>query len=218
MALLPGYFEAYTIDWSIGEKIAYVCLDYLVIGLFIALLALNLHNIWSIVVGQREYKNLPILLFYVFALIAILLRMVWLLTFWIQNDAMLNNIGFTYQMTKLCVGITQDWITFELAIRIRNSKGHTNISPQTKKRLKVAKNILFGLTLLIYVCYVSGLIVSSTFKKNDNMAFHTNFSTVVDALAWLFLAQAIIMVWLVAWLVYETRKAVKREMRSNGIV
>ena len=128
MAFLPGDFEVYTNDWSVGQQIAYVCLDYLVIGLFMALLALCLHNIWSIVVLQREYKNLPIFLFYVFALIAIIIRIVWLLTFWIQNYALLNNIGFTYQMTKLCVGITQDWITFELAIRIRNSKGHTNIS------------------------------------------------------------------------------------------
>ena len=62
------------------------------------------------------------------------------------------------------------------------------------------------------------MIVSSTLKENDSMAFHTNFRTVVDTLAWLFLTQAIIMVSLVVWLMYETRSAVKREMRSNGVV
>ena len=51
-------------------------LDILVYGL---LVALALRNVWVILVRQQEYKNLPILTFYVYAVIALGLRFLFLI-------------------------------------------------------------------------------------------------------------------------------------------
>ena len=86
------------------------------------MVVLAVRNIYAILVKQREYKNLPILAFYCFSLIAVALRPVYLALYWIQIP-IIWNIDWVQQAAKLCVGIVQDWITFELAVRIRNTKG-----------------------------------------------------------------------------------------------
>ena len=54
------------------------------------LLVLVMRNIWAILVKQREYKNLPILAFYTYALIAVTLRLVNELFYWTPNVVVRN--------------------------------------------------------------------------------------------------------------------------------
>ena len=82
------------------------------------MLLLALRNVWVILVKQGEYKNLPILMFYLFSLLAITLRLIEIIWYWTPH-AFVNNITFVQQFAKFCVGIVQDWITFELAILMR---------------------------------------------------------------------------------------------------
>ena len=129
MAFLPG-IDAYADkhNWDRTKKISYISLDYLLIGLYAMLVLLALRNIWIIIVKQKEYRNLPILMFYAFALIAVTLRVVYLVWQWTVSPIYWNNLDDVQQASKLCVGVVQDWITLELAIRVRNSKGHSDIS------------------------------------------------------------------------------------------
>ena len=82
------------------------------------LILIALRNIFVVIVKQQEYKNLPILMFYFFALIAVTLRetkVIW----HHKNITFINvNLDYVQQFAKLSVGLVQDWITFELAIRI----------------------------------------------------------------------------------------------------
>ena len=108
------------------------------IGTYFVLVALALRNIYAILVKQREYKNLPILMFYVFALIAVTLRPIYLICYWTPNVTMWN-VDKVQQAAKLCVGVVHDWITLELAIRIHHSKVYTEISEAGKKKLRIAR-------------------------------------------------------------------------------
>ena len=122
MAYLPGFDQEFVNlrGWSQEETIVFLLVVYLVIGTYIFLICLALRNIWVIIVRQQEYKNTPILMFYLFALIAVTIRpinVIWAYTL----DPTIWNLDYIQQGAKLSVGVVQDWITLELAIRIHNS-------------------------------------------------------------------------------------------------
>ena len=73
------------------------------------------------------------------------------------------------QGAKLCVGIVQDWITFELAIRIHNARGYSDISEAAKKKLRFAFAILFTILILAFLAY--SLIVIISARKEENIGF-----------------------------------------------
>ena len=52
MPFLPGYFErdANAHGWSQAQKITYISLEYLVAGMYVALIILNLRNIYAILI------------------------------------------------------------------------------------------------------------------------------------------------------------------------
>ena len=77
-----------------------------------------------------------------------------------------NNVGIVQQAAKLSVGVVQDWITIELAIRIHNSNGYSDISESVKKKLRVARKILFALLTLTFVAFSVTTLVSSLKSKN----------------------------------------------------
>ena len=54
------------------------------------LVVLALRNIWVILVKLKEYKNLPILAFYVFALLAVSLRLANITLMWTENPVLWN--------------------------------------------------------------------------------------------------------------------------------
>lgn len=88
----------------------------------------------------------------------------------------------------------------------------------TKRRLKKAQHILFAITFLLYTCYVIAVLVTSRLDGNNGIAFGRNLPLVVDLLSYTYLSQAIVMISLVIWLLYETKLAVRREMQTLGRV
>ena len=138
--------------------------NYFLIGVYGYLVLLALRNIWVVVIKQREHKNLPILMFYVFALIAVALRLVYLIWFW-SKQLPYTSIDETQQAAKLCVGIIQDWITIELAIRIRNAKGSSDVPELVKKKLCICRRSLFTILILAFVTFCVIFIVSAHKKE-----------------------------------------------------
>ena len=206
MAYLPGFFDKFVVHfgWSQSQMITYLSLYYLLIGTYSVLVVLTLLNTWSIVLRRSEYRNLPILMFYLFGLIATSLRLIVIVIAWTPYPVMFN-MDYIQQVTKLCVGVVQDWITLELAIRIRNSKGHSNISDSTKKRLKVVRSMVFAAITALFAIYCTVVTVSAHKEKNKGLAFgRENNCLVVSTIGYLFLCQVILMTLLVAWLFIET--------------
>ena len=104
MAYLPGFEENISYyNWSREQKIAYIFADYLVIALYGFLVLLALRNIWAILVKQSEYRNLSILAFYVFSLLAVTLRLVFVIWYWTSDPTSIN-IDLVQQVAKLGVG------------------------------------------------------------------------------------------------------------------
>ena len=137
--------------------------NYFLIGVYGFLVLLALRNIWVVVIKQRERKNLPILMFYVFSLIAVALRLVYLIWFW--SKELPYSVDETQQAAKLCVGIIQDWITIELAIRIRNAKGSSDVPELVKKKLCICRRSLFTILTLAFVTFCVIFIVSAHKKE-----------------------------------------------------
>ena len=106
MAYLPGLDDEFfdTMGFTTSQKKIYISLYYLVILVYMFLVILALHNTWAIVLRQQEYKNLPILVFYAFALIATSLRPIYIMWFWTSNPA-INNLDYIQQAAKLCLGV-----------------------------------------------------------------------------------------------------------------
>ena len=162
MGLLPSGFDDYAekLGWTQTQKVAFLTPYYLLIGVYSALFALASRNIWVILVKQKEYKNLPIAMFYAFALIAIVLRLIWLIWSWTFRPVY-TNIDTIQVVSKLCVGVVQDWITLELAIRIHNAKVNSDISESGKKQLRFIRRILFVFISLAFSAFCLAVIVSA---------------------------------------------------------
>ena len=62
--------------------IIYLSVDYLVLVVYFILTLLALRNIWVIILKQQEYKNLALVMFYVFSLLAFSVRTVVIIWYW----------------------------------------------------------------------------------------------------------------------------------------
>ena len=91
MAFLPDFDKTLNANnWTKTQAIVIVATNYLVIALYSFLVMLALRNIWAILVRQREYKNLPILSFYIYALLAVSLRLVYIIWRWTPSEIITN--------------------------------------------------------------------------------------------------------------------------------
>ena len=63
--------------------IIYAVEHYILIGLYTFLLVLGLLNFWNVIIKQKKYKSLPLLAFYIFAFIAISLRLIILIWYYL---------------------------------------------------------------------------------------------------------------------------------------
>ena len=86
--------------------------------------------------------------------------MPYLIGYW-TNIASIANLDYVQQVAKLCVGAVQDWITLELAIRIRNAKVDSDISEAAKKKLRRMSGVLIVIIALIFVIFTVIAIVSA---------------------------------------------------------
>ena len=88
---------------------------------------------------------------------------------------------------KLCVGLVQDWITLELAIRIHNSRGSTDISATGKRKLRITCAVLFAVITLAFIAFATTVIVSAHLEGNDGYAFGDHLCLAYNTIGYLFL-------------------------------
>ena len=115
--VLPGLDDFYRVYMSPPEWKTFIVFQWLNIALFGALVILVSVNIWQIIIRQRKWGNLPLLFFYIFATLGILLRetlLIFAYASWMNNKV--NILQFEEPMTKLGAGVVQSWIIFEIAL------------------------------------------------------------------------------------------------------
>ena len=84
--------------------------------------------------------------------------------------------------------MVQDWITLELAIRIRNAKGYSDISEAAKKKLRKMSGVLIVIITLTFVLFTATVIFSAHKEGNDGNAFHHSFCSVYEIIGYCFLS------------------------------
>ena len=132
---------------------------------------LMLHNIWDIVIRQHKFKDPPILAFYTFASIAVSLRIPYIICFWLAYNPIFWNIEIVQQVAKLCVGMVQDWITFELALGIHYVNGNSFLSEAARAKLRLTSQVLFAILALALLAFSIATMVSAHEEENDGIAF-----------------------------------------------
>ena len=152
------------------------------------------------------------LVFYVYALIAVSLRLINIICYWMASPAF-QNVDWVQQASKFCVGVVQDWITLELAIRIHISEGQSDISKQAERKLHCARQLLVLAITVAFTTFSIIVIESAKKEKNHGEAFFGDICVGYDIIAFMFLSQVVVMISLVIWLFVETQRAVNREMR-----
>ena len=122
-SILPGVTreKAESIGITRGQYDIIVVEHYMLIGLYTLLFALVIVNIWTILVKQRRYKTLPLFAFYIFTFFAITLRLIYLIMAFSPHNLALQGINDLFLTSKLCVGLIQSWMIFEIALRVRQT-------------------------------------------------------------------------------------------------
>ena len=158
----------------------YASEHYLLIGLNVFLFFLVLLNIWQILVKQRRYKTLPLLFFYIFAFIAIALRLIYHIFSWSENP-IFTNVNYIYIAAKLCVGLLQTWMIFEIAMRIRHmvaSQKHVEGSAASFERwMRTGQYSIISTSSLGFVAFVA--FVSTKVQKGDHMQNYDQLDTFI---------------------------------------
>ena len=85
------------------------------------------------------------------------------------------------------MGVVQDWITLELAIRIRNAKGYSDISATAKKKLRRTSGVLIAFITLSFGIFTVITIVSAHKPVNDGYAFSYNVCPMYEIIGYSFL-------------------------------
>ena len=83
------------------------------------------------------------------------------------------------------MGVVQDWITLELAIRIRNAKGYSDISEAAKKKLRRTSGALIVILALSFVIFT--VISIDSAHKQGGYPFHDNIKSVNHIIGYCFL-------------------------------
>ena len=83
------------------------------------------------------------------------------------------------------MGVVQDWITLELAIRIHNSKGHSDISEAAKKKLRLARRVLFA---VISIAFAAFSVTEIVLTYHKTAVQQSNICTTAVIFGYLFLS------------------------------
>ena len=90
--------------------ITFFAFAYLVIGIYVFLFGLAIHNVWALFLRKKWKKegeeglNVSILMFYIYASIAISIRIACLVWQWVESPLILN-ADYVQQLSKICVGL-----------------------------------------------------------------------------------------------------------------
>ena len=164
MKFLPEIFEecAVMFGWTRKQRIGLITLVYVDVALYVFLLLLAFYNICKVIPKHyKQYKMLPIPAFYVFAVFALSLRPIYTIGYWTEDPSIYYNIDWVQQGFKVCVGLAQDWITVELAMRIHTEKGGYEFSAADKNRLKAIFKPGFLALVLALTAWIIAVIVTA---------------------------------------------------------
>ena len=89
VTILPGCSREST-GFSEKEFVIYAVESYVLLGLYLFLMVLVIVNIWTVLVKQRRYKNLPLLAFYIYAFFAIVCRLIYIIIDWSDDYLILG--------------------------------------------------------------------------------------------------------------------------------
>ena len=186
----------------------YASEHYLLIGLNIFLLFLVTLNFWQILVRQKKYKTLPLLFFYIFALIAIVLRLVYSVFTWSQNYIYLS-VDYVYIAAKLCVGLLQTWMIFEIAIRIKHllaiQRNLESSTPNVENWMRFGQCSTIFITLVGFVTFSTFVIISAHKEGNNNRAFEQKTDEAFAIIGYSYLLLFVIMAAVNVLLVIQIR-------------
>ena len=176
MKFLPKHFEttAEKWGWSRSQSISMIALSYADVAIYGLLLLLALRNVWVVVPQHyKELKMLPSIAFYSFAVLALSLRPLFIIGKWTDDITIYVSMDYVQQGAKLCVGLVQDWITFELAVRMHISNSEHGFSPAHKDRLHAIFRIVYVVLALALIAWIVIVIVSAHLS-DDGLAFSEN--------------------------------------------
>ena len=153
MSILKGYQDVQEI-LSTTEYRVFAASVWIIVLLFTGLLILICINTWMILYKLEKWKTVPLLFFYMWSFLAVTFRLIRTIlglesSFWSIFGS------FDQPVFKLCAGMMQAWIIFELTIRIRSTRLSTGMSAE-----KVDNLIKYG---QITVAVFTSLIVISSF-------------------------------------------------------
>jgi len=100
----------------------------LLIALYVFDNVLMYLNIKNILIKQGRYKTYPLLFFYIFSLISLTFRVMYL----IWQFSMFPFVSFMINISviaKLCVGMIQSWMILKIVLRLRQSSKE-NLNPR----------------------------------------------------------------------------------------
>ena len=93
---------------------------WLLILFYTILVGLVTHNIVVILIMQGRWKSLPILLFYIWSFIAILIREIMsIYGLPTAESTLFLIINYLQPIAKLCAGLTQACMIIQMAVEIR---------------------------------------------------------------------------------------------------
>ena len=162
---------------------------------------------------------MPLLFFYIFALIAISLRLVFSIFSWSENNIFVQ-VDDVYIAAKLCVGLLQTWMIFEIAIRIKHllamQRNLESSTPNVENWMRFGQCSTILLTLVGFVIYTSYVIISARKEGNDNIPFWQNIAEADSIIAYSYLLLFIIMAAVNVLLVIQIRAKERSESGSNA--
>ena len=121
MALLPNieelkpYFTTSQYRW-------YLTVHWATIILFVCLLVLCILNMYRVIYKQGKWRNILLLSFYFFSFTAIFFRLIFQVFFfdaYFDKTSWVMFCGTISPYAKLCVGLLQCYMVFELAQRLK---------------------------------------------------------------------------------------------------
>lgn len=169
MGGFPPGFEKYKDEVSTPEYYVILTVVWVILLIYASCFAILVANAWQILIKQGRWRNLPLLLFYIFSAAAIVLRE---LIMFIRKA---NCSQFLYYFTdleqpyvKLGAGLVQVWIIFEVALWIREGVFlDSNPSADRTKNQRWIRNCQIGTMVLISLIVIALTVMSSYATKTD---------------------------------------------------
>ena len=125
-------------------------------------------------------------------------------------------MDYVQQVAKLCVGMVQDWITFELALGIHYVNGNSFLSDAARAKMRRISQVLFSVLAIALLAFAIATIVTAHEEGNHGVAFMDNLCLVGAILGWSFFGQVMVMVLLVIWIFVEIRRFDIREKKIKA--